>query len=104
MGTTALINGISAYVLSTIIKIYYNKEKSKFSKKLHDAILIRFKKGDVFSAGSFLQLIGVFWLLIGITENIFAKTFELVPSPILFAGELFIPLILSMFIARISYH
>lgn len=102
MGITFIINGIVGYILSTLLKYIFKKDKVKTLDKLLQAILIKFKKGDPFSAGSFLQLICLFWLIIGIINKVWESSLQNIPEPVLLAGNLFIPFVLSLIIMKFT--
>jgi hypothetical protein len=103
MGITWIINGVAVYILSTLVKFIFSSDNSKGLRTLFHAVLITLKKGDPTAAGSACQLFGLFWLLIGIAENIWRNNLKNLSGPVLFAGELFIPTILMFVAVKIFY-
>ena len=100
MGTGWLIAGIFTTIFSIVFKIILQKPQNEDGKILW-YLNLKLQKGNPLSTLSFVQLLGIMWIVEGVFINLIGNDLKIIPGPLLFACECFIPLAIIYMIIKL---
>jgi hypothetical protein len=102
MGNGWLVAGIFTTIFSIIFKIILNKPQNEGRKVLW-YLHLTIQKGNPSSALSFVQLLGLIWIVEGVLINLIGDGIKIIPGPLVFACECFIPLLILYLITKLLF-
>lgn len=97
-----IVIGICIYSITTISKpVFIKSHYDGIAEIIFSSVVLRFRKNNPESILSFLQLIGLTWVGVGILELVLQEYLDKVPYILLSFLELFIPLVIVILVAKL---